>query len=116
MLCHGVPRVPRPASRVSGVELTPVFCPFESAIQPRVRQVEKRAVEWIGDSGMCATERERAWTVATHSADFFARFAPVADEDRLLTAALWVYWGFAFDDARCDSGPLSGRPAQFPWR
>lgn len=49
----------------------------------------------------------------THSADFFARFAPVADDDRLPAAALWVYWGFAFDDARCDSGPLSGRPAQF---
>ncbi len=102
-----------PASRVSGVELPPVFCPFESAIHPRVRQVEKRAVDWIRDCGMCASERERAWTVATHSADFFARFAPVADEDRLLAAALWVYWGFAFDDARCDSGPLSSRPAQF---
>ncbi|WP_437051654.1 terpene synthase family protein [Streptomyces sp. enrichment culture] len=52
--------------------------------------------------------------MATHSADFFARFAPTADdEDRLLAAALWVYWGFAFDDTRCDSGPLSGRPAQF---
>ncbi|MFG3251186.1 terpene synthase family protein [Streptomyces sp. NPDC048187] len=51
--------------------------------------------------------------MATHSADFFARFAPVAQEDRLLAAALWVYWGFAFDDARCDSGPLSTRPAQF---
>jgi hypothetical protein len=62
---------------------------------------------------MCASEREKAWVVATHSADFYARFAPVADEDRLLAAALWVYWGFAFDDARCDSGPLSGRPAQF---
>ncbi|WP_437074954.1 terpene synthase family protein [Streptomyces sp. enrichment culture] len=24
-----------------------------------------------------------------------------------------MYWGFAFDDARCDSGPLSTRPAQF---
>ncbi|CAM5236344.1 Spiroviolene synthase [Streptomyces tendae] len=102
-----------PASRVSGVELPPVFCPFESAIHPRVRQVEKRAVEWIRDCGMCASERERAWVVATHSTDFFARFAPVADDDRLLAAALWVYWGFAFDDARCDSGPLSSRPAQF---
>ncbi|MEU2930188.1 terpene synthase family protein [Streptomyces sp. NPDC007251] len=51
--------------------------------------------------------------MATHSTDFFGRFAPVADDDRLLAAALWVYWGFAFDDARCDNGPLSGRPAQF---
>ena len=70
-------------------------------------------MEWIGASRMCESEREKAWVVATHSADFFARFAPVADDDRLLAAALWVYWGFAFDDARCDAGPLSGRPAQF---
>ncbi|MFV0137778.1 terpene synthase family protein [Streptomyces sp. HMX87] len=95
------------------MELPPIYCPLESAIHPRVRQVEKRAVEWIGASGMCATEREKAWTVATHSTDFFARFAPVAEDDRLLATALWVYWGFAFDDARCDSGPLSTRPAQF---
>ncbi|POX45098.1 hypothetical protein C3489_35015 [Streptomyces sp. Ru71] len=98
---------------MSEVELPPLFCPLESAVHPRVRQVEKRAVEWIEGSGMCASEREKAWVVATHSADFMARFAPVADEDRLLATALWVYWGFAFDDARCDSGPLSTRPAQF---
>jgi hypothetical protein len=95
------------------VQLPALFCPLESAVHPRVRQVEKRAVEWIDGSGMCASDRERAWVVATHSADFFARLAPVADEDRLLAAALWVYWGFAFDDARCDRGPLSVRPAQF---
>ncbi|MGW0423320.1 terpene synthase family protein [Streptomyces sp. NPDC003015] len=99
--------------RLSDVELPPLFCPLESAVHPRVRQVEKRAVEWIADSGMCASEREEAWVVATHSADFFARFAPVAEDDRLLAASLWVYWGFAFDDARCDNGPLSNRPAQF---
>ncbi|MGW8064093.1 terpene synthase family protein [Streptomyces ziwulingensis] len=69
-------------------------------------------MQWIGDIGMCASERERAWAVATHSTDFFARFAPVADGDRLLAAALWVYWAFAFDDARCDRGPLSSRSAQ----
>jgi hypothetical protein len=99
---------------VTEVELPPLFCPLESAVHPRVRQIERRAVEWIDESGMCGNERERAWVVATHSADFFARFAPEAeDDDRLLAAALWVYWGFAFDDARCDSGPLSSRPAQF---
>jgi hypothetical protein len=98
---------------LSEVELPPLFCPLESAIHPHVRRVEERAVEWIGGSGMCASEREKAWVVATHGADFFARFAPVADDERLLAAVVWVYWGFAFDDARCDSGPLSGRPAQF---
>ncbi|WP_367046588.1 hypothetical protein [Streptomyces sp. Je 1-332] len=99
--------------RLTEVELPPLYCPLESAVHPHVRDIEKQAVEWIESSGMCASEREKAGTVATHSADFFARFAPVADDDRLLAAVLWVYWGFAFDDARCDSGPLSGRPAQF---
>ncbi|WP_282793937.1 hypothetical protein [Streptomyces sp. CC224B] len=100
-------------THLADVELPPLFCPLESAVHPRVREIEKRAAEWIGASGMCASEREEAWVVATHSGDFYARFAPVADDDRLLAAALWVYWGFAFDDARCDSGPLSIRPAQF---
>ncbi len=31
----------------------------------------------------------------------------------LQVAALWVYWGFAFDDARCDDGPLSVDAAEF---
>ncbi|MFJ4975796.1 terpene synthase family protein [Streptomyces coeruleorubidus] len=44
---------------------------------------------------------------------FLRPVAPVADDDRLLATALWVYWGFGFDDARCDQGPLSTRPAQF---
>lgn len=100
-------------SRVSEVALPPLFCPLESAVHPRVRQVEKRAVEWIGSSGMCASEEEKAWVVASHSTDFYGRFAPAADDDRLLATALWVYWGFGFDDARCDQGPLSTRPAEF---
>ncbi len=62
---------------------------------------------------MCATPEEESWVIASRSVDFYARFAPVADEDRLLATALWVYWGFAFDDARCDNGPLSTRPAAF---
>ncbi|MER8222102.1 hypothetical protein ABTZ58_16230 [Streptomyces sp. NPDC094143] len=100
-------------SRVSEVELPPLFCPLESAVHPRARRIEKRAEEWIGRSGMCASQKELAWVVATHSTDFYARFVPGADDDRLLATALWVYWGFGFDDARCDRGPLSTRPAQF---
>ncbi|MGA5198387.1 terpene synthase family protein [Streptomyces exfoliatus] len=95
------------------LDLPALYCPLESAVHRRVRQVDARAVRWIRESGMCATEHEEAWVVATHSTDFFARFAPVADDDRLLATSLWVYWGFAFDDARCDNGPLSTRPAQF---
>ena len=98
---------------VAETELPPIWCPLESAVHPRVKEVHKRAEEWIRASGMCPTERECAWAAASHSADFYARFVPEADEERLLATALWVYWGFAFDDARCDSGPLSSRPGQF---
>ncbi|MFF3319571.1 hypothetical protein ACFYV5_29240 [Streptomyces sp. NPDC003035] len=90
-----------------------IYCPLESAIHPRSRRIEAQAEEWVRDSGMCASERETAWVVATHSTDFYARFAPVADDERLLATSLWVYFGFAFDDARCDNGPLSSRPAEF---
>ncbi|MGW7065432.1 terpene synthase family protein [Streptomyces sp. NPDC054855] len=100
-------------SELSEVELPPLYCPLESAVHPHVLPIQKQAVEWVESSGMCASEREKAWVVATHSGQFFARFAPVADDERLLAAVLWVYWGFGFDDARCDHGPLSGRPAQF---
>ncbi|MFF8844241.1 hypothetical protein ACF08N_16230 [Streptomyces sp. NPDC015127] len=98
---------------VAEADLPALYCPLESAVHRHVRQVDARAVQWIRESGMCASEHEEAWVVATHSTDFYARFAPVADDDRLLATSLWVYWGFAFDDARCDNGPLSSRPAQF---
>ncbi|MGW7154362.1 terpene synthase family protein [Streptomyces sp. NPDC054887] len=97
---------------VTEVELPPIFCPLESAIHSRVRSIEARAEAWVRASGMGGDD-ELAWIVASHSADFFARFAPTADADRVLVAALWVYWGFGFDDARCDNGPLSTDPAAF---
>ncbi|MDT0444256.1 terpene synthase family protein [Streptomyces johnsoniae] len=86
---------------------------MEPAIHPRVQEIERRANIWIRRSQMCATDDEYRWITATHSVNFYARFAPFADDDRLLATALWVYWGFAFDDARCDNGPLSSRPDQF---
>ncbi|MFB4306862.1 terpene synthase family protein [Actinomadura sp. GTD37] len=97
----------------AGLDLPPVFCPLESAINPACRAVERRAVDWLDGVGLCADARERAKAIGTHSAEFYSRFAPHADEDRLLPAVLWVYWGFAFDDARCDAGHYSARPAEF---
>jgi hypothetical protein len=91
----------------------PIYCPLEAAVNPHAEKVGQQAEAWVAASGMCSTERERRSVIATHSADFFGRFAPQADADRLLASALWVYWGFAFDDARCDNGPLSASPAEF---
>ncbi|WP_218058278.1 terpene synthase family protein [Streptomyces sp. Wb2n-11] len=95
------------------VELPPFYCPLESRSHPRTPLIEQRAMEWIRASGMCATDEEYWRVVGSRSVDFYGRFAPAADDDRLLATALWVYWGFAFDDARCDKGPLSRRPAEF---
>jgi hypothetical protein len=95
------------------VEMPLIYCPFPPVMHPRAQQVEREAIDWIRRSGMCATDDECQWVIGTHSVDFFARFAPSATDDRLLATALWVYWGFAFDDARCDVGELASRPDQF---
>ena len=98
---------------VSDIELPPFYCPIEPAIHPKVDEVEQRAIAWIDQFGFCGTTAERAWVIGTNSADFYARFAPESDMERLLTAVCWVYWGFAFDDAHCDEGTMSTNPAEF---
>ncbi|TDD70898.1 hypothetical protein E1298_36200, partial [Actinomadura rubrisoli] len=103
----------QPASVLERLELPPIFCPLESRINPARAWGERRAIEWIDRQGLGADPGERARVVGTHSADFYARFAPFAVEDGLLVAVLWVYWGFAFDDARCDVGYYSSRPEEF---
>jgi terpene synthase-like protein len=65
---------------------------------------------WAERFGLPSTGDARA---AWGSADFYARFAPSGDFDGTLLAVHWVYWGFAFDDAYCDTGPYSGDPAAF---
>ncbi|MET9765054.1 glutamate dehydrogenase [Streptomyces sp. NPDC006372] len=95
------------------LDTLPFYCPIPPAIHPDVDTVERRAHAWIDESGLCPTAVARAWTIGTKSAEFYARFAPAADPDRLWITACWVCWGFAFDDARCDEGPLAADPAGF---
>lgn len=95
------------------VDIPPSYCPIESAVHPEAQEIERRALAWIQHSGLCRTEADHTRNTATRSADFYARFAPHADPDRLWIAACWVYWGFAFDDARCDEGPFAADPAAF---
>ncbi|BCK56273.1 terpene synthase family protein [Nocardia wallacei] len=101
------------ATNVSEVELPRFYCPLESVIHPHAEEAERRALTWIDASGICTTAQEFAAVRGTRGAEFFARFAPAADPDRLWLAAAWVYWGFAFDDARCDEEPYNADPAAF---
>ncbi|WP_037842985.1 terpene synthase family protein, partial [Streptomyces sp. NRRL WC-3549] len=91
----------------------PFYCPIEPAIHPEAEEAEQRAVDWIRRAGFARSDAERLRVLATRSAHFYARFAPHADRDRLWLAVCWIYWGFAFDDAYCDEGPLASDPAGF---
>ncbi|MBP2477800.1 hypothetical protein JOF53_006672 [Crossiella equi] len=94
-----------------GFELLPFFCPVEPAIHPAVAEIEARAVAWLERAALPGIEHKRLF--ATNSAEFFCRFAPGGVTHNVLAACLWVYWGFAFDDTRCDSGELSADPVAF---
>ncbi|GAB2997658.1 terpene synthase family protein [Amycolatopsis acidiphila] len=95
------------------LELRPFYCPIDSAIHDSVDEVEQEAVRWIDRLRFYRDETGRARILATNSAEFYARFAPDACRDGLQAAVHWVYWGFAFDDARCDHGKFSADPQRF---
>lgn len=96
-----------------GSEVLPFYCPIEPGIHPKVHEVEQRALAWADQQGFCRVAEERAWLIGSSAADLYARVAPESNLDTLVTAACWMYWGFAFDDARCDEGTLSANPARF---
>jgi hypothetical protein len=91
----------------------PFYCPIPAAIHPAVGEIEAVAVEWLDRAGLHETDRERSRLLGTNSAEFYARFAPDGIPANILTAALWVYWGFIFDDAKCDAGPYRANTSAF---
>ncbi|WP_435120342.1 terpene synthase family protein [Amycolatopsis thermoflava] len=95
------------------VRLRPFYCPVESRIHPDVDLIEERAIAWLDRVRFYRDETERMRIVGTNSAEFYARFAPDGITENVEAAAHWVYWGFAFDDARCDSGEFARSPHEF---
>jgi hypothetical protein len=89
------------------------YCPIPPAINPAADAIERDAIKWIDQVGVYTTDLERQLLIDTRSAEFYARFAPLGRQENTLTAALWVYWGFSFDDDKCDDGPLSADPTAF---
>lgn len=65
--------------------------------------MEARAVEWLDAFGVYPDPVERAWGLATHSADFSCRIIPDGDVEALLLFTEWNYWANAVDDWQ-DSG------------
>jgi hypothetical protein len=90
--------------------LPSVLCPVAPAIHPSVAAIESRAISWIDRTHLYSSSRERAWMIATNSAEWCARLMPGAVEERLQILTDWTYWGFFFDDQRCDGQPYCSRP------
>ncbi|MEU9120965.1 hypothetical protein AB0C96_14085 [Streptomyces sp. NPDC048506] len=99
ILEHGHP------SRI-GWQLPPFFCPFDASLHPKAQEIEQWATEWVDAFGIYPDATERAWGLATHSADFSCRIIPFGEVEHVLTFTLWNYWANAIDDWQ-DSGPVS---------
>lgn len=97
----------------SPVRMLPFYCPIPAAVHPRVAEAEQRAIEWIDRIGLCTDDRQRRRVLGTNSAELYGRFAPHADDDGLQVAVRWTYWGFIYDDLRCDAGEYSTSPQEF---
>ncbi|MEU3724914.1 hypothetical protein [Streptomyces sp. NPDC031705] len=93
---------PRPS--LLGTQLPAFFCPLQrDLLHPQAKQVEERAVEWVDAFGLYPDPVERAWGLATRSADFSCRIIPDGDVEALLLFTEWNYWANAVDDWQ-DSG------------
>ena|GEM_PF-4431784 len=85
------------ASRIG--RLPPFYSPFnEYLVHPRAAEVAERAVAWTDRFGIYPNATERAWGLATHSADFSCRIIPGGDVEALVLFAQWNYWANAVDD------------------
>ncbi|KOU28730.1 terpene synthase family protein [Streptomyces sp. WM6368] len=93
---------PRPS--LLGPLLPPFYCPLpRDLVHPEAKQVEARAVEWLDAFGLYPDPVERAWGLATHSADFSCRIVPDGNVEAVLLFTQWNYWANAVDDWQ-DSG------------
>lgn len=104
---------PPPVSRPSrlGARLPAFYCPLaRDLVHPDAKELETRAVAWLDGFGLYPDPVERAWGLATHSADFSCRIIPEGDPEALLLFIEWNYWANAVDDWQ-DSGAGEVRTA-----
>ncbi|WP_051830580.1 terpene synthase family protein [Streptomyces violens] len=93
-----------------GWQLPPFYCPIErrTDLHAQAELLEKQAVEWIDDYGLYPDPTERAWGLATHSAEFTSRIIPRGAEDAMLLFIQWNYWANAVDDWHDDGDNATG--------
>ncbi|RKT08052.1 hypothetical protein BX286_6131 [Streptomyces sp. 3211.6] len=95
-----------------GWELPPFYCPFErELIHPKTAAIEERCVEWIDAFGVYPDATERAWGLATRSAELAGRTIPSGDVEAMVLYAEWLYWAFAADDWHDSGSATAGATA-----
>lgn len=85
------------------------YCPIEPAVHPRAASIERRAIDWMDQTGLYRDKRERAWGVATRSAELACRVLPTCPEDKAWLFGAWNYWSFALTDRIEDEREPSAR-------
>ncbi|WP_158858048.1 terpene synthase family protein [Streptomyces sp. NRRL B-1347] len=84
------------------LEVGQFFCPVDPVMHPDAAKTHEQSGQWAQHVGVVRTSAELDRWLASTSADFYGGMVPHADPDRFQVAANWVYWGFSFDDTRCD--------------
>ncbi|HKS46539.1 MAG TPA: hypothetical protein VJT49_15785 [Amycolatopsis sp.] len=79
-------------------ELPPFYCPIRRAVHPEAARIEQRAIAWTDEIGLYRDEVERAWGIATRSAELACRVLPTGPEDTVWLFSAWNYWSFALSD------------------
>lgn len=106
MESSAVPRL-KECEPAIGWQLPSFYCPLDSAIHAEAAKLERDAIAWADTIGLYTNDVERAWGIATHSADFSCRVIPHGRSDILLLFIKWNLWAFSIDDCH-DTG---GRPS-----
>jgi len=75
-----------------------LYCPFESRINPAVRQAQERSVRWVRSVGLLSTEREFAHLEKSKIAWLTARAFHDAPAEALQVAANWTTLFCLLDD------------------
>lgn len=96
-------------TRVS-LSIPPVPCPFPSAINPHVEEVERESFAWLCESGMLPDQDTVERYREAHFGRLAARTYPTVDREMLRLVTDWCMWLFAFDDGFCESARLSHHP------
>jgi hypothetical protein len=102
-----------PSAIAPTIELQPFHCPFPTAVNPHVEEIERHCVAWIDRFQLYDDAAQRERLICTRAAEVYARALPTADPERVADVARWLYWGFATDDLYYDNGPTSKRAADF---